>query len=198
MVIGLTGGIGSGKTTIALFFSEFKTVAIYNADTEAKKLMTTSKSLKKEIVTAFGKEAYLGNHLNKALIAGIVFNDKSKLQTLNSIVHPAVKKHFQDFIKQNNSKDYILYENAILFESKSNLNCNEIITVSAPLHTRIERTILRDNTTKAQVEQRIQNQCSETKKELQSNYVINNLDLESARNQVVTIHNILTLRRTLI
>ena len=192
MVVGLTGGIGSGKTTVASIFANFNTVAIYNADLEAKKLMNTSPIIKSKIIEEFGDESYLDNQLNRPFIANLVFKDKSKLAALNGIVHPEVKNHFNEFVKLHADKEYILYENAILFESKSNLKCDIIISVYAPLNIRIERTMLRDNTSKIAVENRIKNQWLEDKKLLQSNYVITNLSKENTHFQVLKIHNILT------
>ena len=198
MVVGLTGGIGSGKTTVANLFTEFNTVAIYNADIEAKKLMNSSLIIKTKIIDLFGETSYQDSQLNRPFIANLVFNDKKKLAALNAIVHPEVKKHFQNFVKLNNKKDYVLYENAILFESKSNLKCDIIISVYAPLNVRIERTMLRDSSSRTAVENRIKNQWLEDKKLLQSNYIIVNLDRNTTKNQVLKIHNILTQKSGLI
>jgi dephospho-CoA kinase len=192
MIVGLTGGIGSGKTTVANFFAEFENVVIYNADSEAKKLMNSSLIIKSKIIEEFGEESYQNSQLNRPFIANLVFKDKSKLEALNAIVHPEVKKHFQQFVNQHKNKDYIVYENAILFESKSNLKCDIIISVYAPLEVRIERTVLRDSSSKTAVENRIKSQWLEDKKLLQSNYVIYNLNREDTRFQVIKIHNILT------
>lgn len=194
MVVGLTGGIGSGKTTVAHFFAEFNNVVIYNADLEAKKLMNSSSIIKSKLRANFGEESYINNQLNRPFIANIVFNDKSKLALLNAIVHPEVKNHFQDFVNQNKTKDYIIYENAILFESKSHLKCDIIISVFAPLKVRIERTMLRDSSSKTAVENRINSQWLEDKKLLQSNYMITNLDRENTKSQILKIHNILTYK----
>ena len=198
MVVGLTGGIGSGKTTVANLFTEFNTVAIYNADIEAKKLMNSSLIIKTKIIDLFGETSYQDSQLNRPFIANLVFNDKKKLAALNAIVHPEVKKHFQNFVKLNNKKDYVLYENAILFESKSNLKCDIIISVYAPLNVRIERTMLRDSSSRTAVENRIKNQWLEDKKLLQSNYIIVNLNRNTTKNQVLKIHNILTQKSGLI
>jgi len=192
MVVGLTGGIGSGKTTIASLFNEFKNVVTYNADFEAKKLMNSSSIIKTKIIEQFGEKSYLNNQLNSSFLASLVFNDKSKLDLLTSLVHPEVKKHFQYFKNLHLKKDYIIYENAILFESKSNLNCDTIITVFTPLDIRIKRTMLRDQSSKKDIEYRIKNQCSEKIKYLQSNYIIYNSTKEMAQSQVIRIHNILT------
>lgn len=192
MVVGLTGGIGSGKTTVVQFFQEFPNVAVYIADVEAKKLMNSSASIQSKIIKEFGKESYKNNKLNRSFIADIVFKDKKKLASLNAIVHPEVNKHFQEFITKNKNKSYILYENAILFENESNLFCDVIITVFVPLATRIQRIIQRDKSTRETVIARINNQWTENKKTLQSNYLIENTSLENTKNQVIRIHNILT------
>jgi len=130
--------------------------------------------------------------LNSAYIASLVFNDKSKLELLTSLVHPEVRKHFQYFKNLHAQKKYILYENAILFESKSNLNCDIIISVFTPLDIRIKRTMLRDQSSRAAVEFRIKNQYSEKIKHLQSNYIIYNSTQEKVKSQIIRIHNILT------
>ncbi|RSC94021.1 dephospho-CoA kinase [Tenacibaculum singaporense] len=196
MVIGLTGGIGSGKSTVVNMFSEFENIAIYIADDEAKKLMNTSTKIKTQLITEFGKEVYINNELNRPYLASIVFNNKEKLATLNAIVHPVVNKHLQNFIKENSNKDYILYENAILFENGSDSFCDKIITVTAPENVRINRVIKRDNSTIEDVKNRIKNQWSETKKTLQSNYLIENLTLTNSKEQVLKIHNSLTKKRS--
>ena len=192
MVVGLTGGIGSGKTTIAALFDEFENVVIYNADVEAKQLMNSSSAIKSKIIEQFGEKSFLNNQLNNSYLASLVFNNKRKLDILTSIVHPEVKKHFQYFKNLHVKKEYIIYENAILFESKSNLICDTIITVFIPLDVRIKRTMLRDNSSREEVEFRINNQCSENSKHLQSNYIIHNNTKELTQSQVRRIHNILT------
>ena len=195
MIVGLTGGIGSGKTTVVNFFKEFSNIAVYIADVEAKKLMTSSIIIKSKLIKEFGKNSYKNNALNRTFLADIVFKDKEKLKILNSIVHPEVLLHFQEFVLKNTNKNYVLYENAILLENKSNLFCDFIITVTAPLDTRVQRVILRDNSTKTSVLNRIRNQWSEEKKTIQSHYVINNLSLEKTKIQVNRIHNILTKKQ---
>lgn len=192
MIVGLTGGIGSGKTTIAYIFKEFKNVGVYIADIEAKKLMNSSLEIKEKLITTFGQESYLNDALNRKFIANLVFKDKEKLKILNNIVHPVVKQHFKEYIVSNKNKDYIVYENAILFESKSNLFCEKIISVSVPLAIRIERVMVRDNVSEESVLDRINNQWKEDKKTLQSNYIIENSSLKRAKNKVREIHNILT------
>lgn len=192
-IIGLTGGIGSGKTTVAKLFSEFENVAIYIADVEAKKLMNSSEIIRQKLIKEFGEKAFVNENLNRKYIAEIVFKDKEKLSKLNAIVHPEVRNHFQEFVKINQQKKYIIYENAILFESKSNLFCDIIITVIAALNTKIQRVIARDSSTKTAVLNRMKNQWKDDKKTLQSHYIIYNENLDETQNQVNKIHNILTL-----
>ncbi|WP_435414746.1 dephospho-CoA kinase [Polaribacter aestuariivivens] len=198
MIVGLTGGIGSGKTTVAKMFAEKENVIIYIADLEAKKLMNSSKTIKTKLIEAFGENTYQNNQLNRQFIANIVFNNKSKLAILNSIVHPEVKLHFKNFVQKHKSKTYIIYENAILFESKADKMCDFIISVYVPLEERILRIQKRDNATKSEILARINSQFKEEKKLLQSNYLIENILLKKTSKQVNNIHNILTQKTTLI
>ena len=176
MVVGLTGGIGSGKTTIATLFDEFENVVIYNADFEAKKIMNSSSTIKSKIIQQFGEKSYLNNQLNSAYIASLVFNDKSKLELLTSLVHPEVRKHFQYFKNLHAQKKYILYENAILFETGSDLVCDVVISVCAPLKERIKRVVERDHINEEKVMDRIMNQWPDSKRNLLSNYLVINID----------------------
>ena len=192
MVIGITGGIGSGKSTVAKAFAKIANVAIYFADDEAKKLMVTSAIIKEQICKEFGNEAYQDNQLNRAFIANIVFKNKEKLAILNGIVHPEVYKHFRGFVNSNSKKDYILYENAILFENNSDVLCDKIITVIADENVRIQRVVDRDNASISEVKSRINNQWKDAKKALLSNYIITNNDSDDLLSQIKRIHNILT------
>jgi len=192
MIVGLTGGIGSGKTTVAALFKKQNTVAVYIADTEAKIIMNSSEIIRTQLLKAFGKETYQNNQLNRQYLAKIVFEDSKKLTILNSIVHPEVKKNFQKFVAQHTEKAYVLYESAILFESKSAQQCNFIISVFVPQEERIQRVLNRDSSTRVEVLSRIQNQWKEDKKLLQSHYVINNDALQDTEASVLKIHNILT------
>jgi dephospho-CoA kinase len=192
MIVGVTGGIGSGKTTVVNFFSEFKNVAIYVADLEAKKLINSSETIKENLIKEFGELTFVNHQLDRKYIAEIVFKNKEKLEKLNAIVHPEVKKHFQEFVKNNNKKDYIIYENAILFETKSNLICDLIVTVFADINIKIKRVIARDSASEKEVLDRMKNQWQDDKKIVQSNYVISNNALAETELQVYKIHNILT------
>jgi dephospho-CoA kinase len=195
MIVGLTGGIGSGKSTVAKIFKKNTNVAVYIADDEAKELMNSSKIIKEKLIAHFGEKSYLNGQLNRKYISDIVFDNKEKLKELNSIVHPEVKKHFQDFLKLNKDKLYVLYENAILFETENNKFCDFIISVNVDIETRIQRIIKRDGCSRNDVLNRINNQWKEDKKLLQSHYLIYNNKMENINIQVVRIHNILTKSR---
>jgi dephospho-CoA kinase len=192
MVVGLTGGIGSGKSTVARAFQKVGNIAVYYADDEAKKLMTTSSIIKNQICKEFGEKAYQGNELNRAFIAEVVFSNKEKLAKLNSIVHPEVFTHFNAFVETNKDKEYVLYENAILFENASAILCDKIITVIADESLRIQRVVKRDNISEIAVKNRIHNQWKDSKKALLSNYIITNNTSDNLLNQIMKIHNNLT------
>ncbi len=195
MVVGVTGGIGSGKSTVINSFKKLGEIAVYIADEEAKKLMNTSEVICKKLIKLFGEDAYKDSQLNRAFIANIVFSDKEKLKKLNEAVHPEVYKHLQSFISENASKDYILYENAILFENNSDSFCDYIITVTANIETRIQRVKQRDNVTSEDVKKRMNNQWSDQKKVMLSNYLIVNDDIKMLESQIVRIHNNLTKKK---
>ncbi len=191
MVVGITGGIGSGKSTVVKMFSEFGNIAIYTTDKQAKKLMNSSEEIRKKLIAEFSSEVYKNNELNRGFLANIVFKNKDKLAKLNSIVHPMVFQHFRDFIEKNKNKAYILYENAILFENGSDKMCDKIITVTAPEQIKIDRVVARDKTTETEVKNRMKNQWNDRKKIMLSNYIIENIDLETTKKQVEKIHQIL-------
>jgi dephospho-CoA kinase len=191
MVVGVTGGIGSGKSTVTNCFKQLNNVVVYIADEEAKKLMNTAPLLIQKIKNQFGEEAYNGNQLNRKYIADQVFNNPEKLAQLNSIVHPEVHKHFSEFVASH-KQTIILYENAILFEIGSDRFCDIVITVSTPEKERIQRVMKRDHSSEKEVIDRMKNQWRDEKKIALSNYVIVNNHIESLTSQVKQIHNILT------
>ena len=191
-VIGLTGGIGSGKTTIANYLISLG-IPVYISDLEAKKVMEFPEILKK-ISTQFENEIVNGNSLDREKLASIVFNSPEKLKELNAIVHPAVKKHFENWLLQNKHQPIVFKEAAILFESGSYKDCDAIVTVVAPLENRIERVIERDKTTKEKILQRISNQLSDEDKIARSQFVIHNEDFENTKKQVNEIIKLLKNR----
>jgi dephospho-CoA kinase len=192
MIVGITGGIGSGKSLVAKIICASDDTAYYHADKEAKLLMNTSPSLKENIIAVFGEKSYQDNTLDRKYISSLVFKEPKLLKSLNSIVHPAVKEHFRNFIASRKENTLIIYENAILFETNGDLICNIIISVNAPEEIRVKRVMERDNVTKKEVKDIIKNQWSETKRNLLSNYIILNIEKEETLLKTKKIYNILT------
>jgi len=185
-IIGLTGGIGSGKTTVAKMF-EALGVPVYYSDSEARKLMQNSAGLREEIIKLFGVKAYKNDGLNRSYIAQIVFRNKTKLTELNALVHPLVENHFKNWIKLQNSC-YVVQENALIFENMKQSSFDAIITVTAPLEKRLERVVKRDGVTEQQVIERIENQLNDKFKVEQATFVIHNITLDKCKDQVNLIH----------
>ncbi|MGI9551523.1 MAG: dephospho-CoA kinase [Aurantibacter sp.] len=190
IIVGLTGGIGSGKTTVGRMFVELG-VPVYDSDKEAKKLMQSSKKLRKAIKALFGKEAYSAKKLDRHFIAQKVFNDKNLLEQLNAIVHPAVRKHFRSWVKKQQSP-YVIQEAAIIFEQGSQDFYDKVILVTAPKDDRIARVLKRDkHLDKNQIENRIENQLPDSEKIGLSDYVIENLEHGNTLVKVLEVHNAL-------
>lgn len=179
-IIGLTGGIGSGKSTLAHYFEE-KGIPVYIADTEAKKLLDSNKIISK-ISEAFGVEIVQNEIIDKAKLAALVFNDPEKLKILNSIIHPEVKIHFENWVKKHNDFPIVMKEAAILFESGSYKDCDKIILVTAPEELRIKRVMDRDGVTRESVMARMTNQWTDDKKIALSDFIIENINAEEAKN----------------
>ena len=182
-IIGLTGGIGSGKTTVANYVQS-KGVPVYISDLEAKKVMELPEIIE-QITSVFGNDIIKeDNSLDREKLSSIVFNHPDKLKKLNAIVHPAVKKHFDKWVDSHKNYSYLVKEAAILFESGSYKDCDYIISVTAPIETRIQRVIERDATTREKVLLRINNQISDADRIAKSNYVIINEELEDTKVQI--------------
>ena len=192
-IIGLTGGIGSGKTTIAKYIHTFG-IPLYIADDQAKKLMQ-SQEIIDSIKNIFGKAIFENEILDRAKLAKIVFNEPVKLEQLNAIIHPAVKRDFQDWLLQNKSAPFIIYEAAILFESGNYKNCDYIITVVAPVDIRIERVMKRDTTSRELILKRIQAQWTDEQRISKSDFIIENENLETAKRKVDEILKILKIKQ---
>lgn len=197
MVIGLTGGIGSGKSTVLSLFKDKPNVVTYIADDKAKDLMQSNDFVKKQLIKAFGKQIFKNNILDKVYLSKLVFNDKSKLSIINDIVHPAVKEDFFSYCIEHKGK-IVIFESAILFEANSAKNCNKIISVTAPLKERIQRVKLRDAVDEKTVMNRINNQYTDTQRNIQSHYIIYNDEIDETAIQVNNIYNILTKNPTFI
>ena len=192
-IIGLTGGIGSGKTTIAGFFKAAG-IPIYIADDAGKKVMQDALVLN-SIKEVFGNIVFNDGMLDRSELAKIVFSDPEKLQVLNKIVHPAIKQDFELWLKQNDKAQYVIYEAAILFESDKYKDCDVIISVVAPLETRINRVLERDATTRELVLKRINAQWTDAQRVEKSDFVIENISLESSKQEVDKILKILKIKQ---
>ncbi len=188
--VGITGGIGSGKTTVCKIF-EVLGIPVYYADDRAKELMQTDVKLITSIKDIFGEEAYQDEKLNRAFIASKVFDDKPLLAKLNAVVHPAVAEDVMQWMLQHLDKPYVLKEAALLFESGSYKFFDKIITVIAPMEDRIARLITRDNATSEQITARMKNQMSDEEKVELSDYVIYNDAQHKLIPQAFTIHHLL-------
>ena len=185
-IVGLTGGIGSGKSTIAAMFADLG-VPVYDSDGEAKKIMVDSPSVKGKIVTLLGKDSYRNGELDRAYISQLVFKDVKLLQGLNAIVHPAVREHFAEWAKRQRS-EYVIQEAAIIFENGTQKSYDRIILVTAPVDVRIKRVMERDGIDPQKVMERIGNQWEDDKKIALADFVIENSDLKNTALQVSKIH----------
>jgi len=184
--IGLTGGIGSGKSTVAAIF-EVLDIPVYYADNVAKQLMQEYDLLVKSIKQHFGESCYEAGKLNRAYLSYIVFNDKSKLELLNSIVHPPTIAHAENWMK-NQTSPYSIKEAALIFESNSNKNLDYVIGVHSPENLRINRIISRDQIAESEIKARIDAQMNEAEKIAKCDFVINNNEIELLIPQVLSIH----------
>ena len=188
-LIGITGGIGSGKSTIAKVF-ESMGYPVYNSDTRAKYLINNNTELIKSIKNSFGNDIYNSQGLDRQKMASLVFNNPEKLKLLNSITHPAVGNDF-NLWANSQSTPFVLKEAAILFETGIYKSLYKTILVSAPQETRIERVIKRDNTTAKEVLARMKNQWSEEKKTELADYVIDNSGEKLVIPQVIELIQVL-------
>ena len=192
MIVGVTGGIGSGKSLVAETICSFENTIYFHADKEAKLLMNNSSVIKDKIIAAFGQKSYDNGVLNNKYISSLVFKNPNQLKILNTIVHPQVKEHFKKFVERQSKNTLIIYENAIIFETNSSSICDIIISVNSPRNIRIKRVMNRDNSTKIMVENIMNNQWSDAKRNLLSNYIINNIEKEETLLKIKKIYNFLT------
>jgi len=185
--IGLTGGIGSGKTTVAKIF-ELLNVPVYYADAASKRLYKSNKDLMQKMKAHFGDDVYNEDELDRTRLASIVFNDPKKLALLNSLVHPPTIKDARDWMQQQTAA-YVLKEAALLFESGSVAGLDYVIGVYAPQHLRIKRVIDRDHTTRDEILSRMNRQVNEELKMKLCDFVINNDEQQLVIPQVMALHN---------
>ena len=176
--VGLTGGIGSGKSTVSKILIS-KGFSVYNSDNRAKWLMNNDDNLKSNIISIFGDKAYLKGSLNRKYLSAKVFNDSLKLKALNNLVHPLVAIDFKNWLIHQKSKDFVFKEAAILIESGAYKEMDKIIVVSCPENIRLERVLKRDGNSPQLVKKRMQNQINETEKINHADFVVKNNGSES-------------------
>ena len=193
--IGLTGGIGSGKTTVAQIF-EVLGIPVYYADSEAKRLMNTDPELKEKITGVFGADVYRGGELNRAYLSKLVFGDPEKLAQLNALVHPATIRDTNSWMNKQ-TKAYAIKEAALIFESGLEKYFDYVIGVSAPQSLRLERVRQRDNSSTEEVLQRIENQMDEKEKISRCEFIVVNDGIQAVLPQVIAIHEVLITKASL-
>jgi len=186
-IIGLTGGMGSGKTTIANHLNSLG-IPVYNSDYQAKKILNLPETVE-SLKSVFGDVIFTNELLDKEKLSKIVFKNPEQLKLLNQIIHPAVKVDFENWLKANKNSPLVIKEAAILFESGSYKNCDVIISVSAPQEIRIQRVIARDQLTYDEVMFRINNQWTDEMRNEKSDYVIDNQDIDKALVQAEFVIN---------
>ena len=185
-VVGLTGGIGSGKTTVLSMFLDLG-VPVYIADIEAKKLTNTSKVIRKKIIALLGKNSYLKTEINKKYVADIIFNDDELLKKVNKIIHSKVAHHFKKWVDKQNGV-YCIKETAILFESASYKLCDYTILITSPKEERLKRVKNRDQLTRKEIENRMNHQWSDIEKSQLADVVIENVHLKNTQKKVEEVH----------
>lgn len=188
LVIGLTGGIGAGKSLVAKIFESLG-VPVFNADLEAREILNSSAEVRKQITDLFGSDAYTGSEANRPFLAARIFKDESLRQKLNAIVHPAVADAFEVWVGTHASEPYVLKEAAITFETGLYKSLDGVILVTAPKEIRIDRVMKRDGVTENQVLDRMDAQWSDEEKLKLSDYQINNDGKTMVISQVLHIHD---------
>lgn len=184
--IGLTGGIGSGKSTVAQLF-ELLGVPVYYADDAAKQLMNTNEELKSLIKKNFGEQAYKNNELDRQYMASVVFNDPEKLGLLNSLVHPATLKDAEQWLNRQTTA-YTIKEAALLFESGADKMLDYVIGITAPEQLRIERVMKRDEVSREEVMKRLSKQMNEEEKIKRCDFILINDETQLLIPQVLELH----------
>jgi dephospho-CoA kinase len=186
MKLGVTGGIGSGKTSVCRVFSALG-VPIFSADPEAKRIMENDNGIIRRLNSIAGKNLYLNGTLDRAELAALIFNDNTLLEKVNSLVHPVVLDHFRSWEKEQTAS-YVIMEAAILFESGASKLVDRIAVVVAPAEERVSRVIQRNNLTRDQVLQRMRNQIDDETRIKLSDYVIHNAENDMIIPAILKIH----------
>ncbi|MFW6327312.1 MAG: dephospho-CoA kinase [Bacteroidota bacterium] len=185
--VGITGGIGSGKTLVCQIFYHLG-IPVFNADREARYLMDHDEQLKYQLQEAFGKEIYTGGRINRKQFASLIFSDKNRLASANEIIHPFVGRYFKSWVAGRKNVPYVVEEAAILFESGAHRMMDAIVTVTAPEELRIQRVMKRDGVKRKGVENRMKHQMTEDEKINGADHVINNDENRLLLPQVIDIH----------
>ncbi len=187
-LVGLTGGIGSGKSTVAKIF-KLLDIPVFDSDQEAKRLMTSDQELRNSIILEFGPDAYLNSaEVNRQYLASVVFNNRKKLDTLNSLVHPIVRQYIKKWANEQKSR-YVIVESALLFEYNLYKNFDAVITVIASTDIRIQRVMQRSNLSYEEILKRVQNQVDDSVRYQKSTHIIENNNHNLLIPQVLTINN---------
>lgn len=184
--VGLTGGIGSGKSTVAELLN-IRGVAVYDSDSRAKELMNGNEVLREALIAAFGAECYTDAGLNRAWLAERVFGNKAELERLNAIVHPAVMRDFAEWAEVQEG-DYVVLESAILLEAGLEEYVDVVVAVMAPKDIRLERAMQRDGASREQIEERMRNQMSDDERTDRAKYAVVNIDIEELEEDVEQLH----------
>jgi dephospho-CoA kinase len=184
--VGITGGIGSGKSTVCAILAEFG-VAVYDSDSRAKRLMNEDNTLRERLVERFGSEVYCAEGLNRRYLAERVFGNPEELKALNAIVHPAVMDDFDRWALEQEGS-YVVLESAILFEASLDRRVDVSVAVMAPVELRIERAMQRDGVLREQIVARMNNQISDQERVERAKYTIVNIDIDNLRSDVEQLH----------
>jgi dephospho-CoA kinase len=187
MRLGITGGIGSGKSTVCRVFSVLG-IPVFSADTVANDIMDNDEAIVSMVTTIAGKELYLSGKLDRTKLASLIFNDNSLLEKINSLVHPIVFDRFKSW-EQEQTTPYVILEAAILFESGGSKLCDRIATVVAPVEQRVGRIVLRNNLSREQILERMRNQMDDDSRIKQSDYIIHNAENDMIIPAILKIHD---------
>jgi dephospho-CoA kinase len=185
--LGITGGIGSGKTTVCKVFSVLG-IPVFSADEEAKRILDNEREIQKKISEAAGKDLYISGSLDRKELARLIFNNRDLLEKVNGIIHPAVFEYFGDWVQMQDSP-YVIMEAAILFESGAARMMDKIVTVVTPVEERIERLLRGNKFTREQITERIRNQIDDGERISQSDFVIFNSENDMIIPAVLGVHN---------
>jgi dephospho-CoA kinase len=192
--VGLTGGIGSGKSTVSRLL-ETMGFPVYVADTESKKLVNTSLHVREQLIAAFGSQLYKNGELDKALLASLIFGNKENLRYANSVIHPAVFADFRQWAERQTEAPFVVIESAILFDSGFNTTVDVTVNVSASLEVRIRRVEQRDRISREAIQTRINSQISEEERNRLSDYIILNDETNALIPQVENLADLLNTKK---